>query len=110
MGNPGNIAVSDEHTVADVRDRWVSTDERAHRVRVQYTERAGSTLWRFPGSPSFVKPAKTALKKARCKVGATRKTRSTKVKKGRVIAFARTAGKSIPTSTAVGIKVSRGRK
>jgi beta-lactam-binding protein with PASTA domain len=56
-----------------------------------------------------VKAAQSALKKAGCKVGSTRNARSSKVKKGRVVSLSSTAGKSIPTTTRVHIKVSRGR-
>ncbi|MDA0172618.1 PASTA domain-containing protein [Solirubrobacter taibaiensis] len=216
------VTFSGEHAIADVRDRWVSTDEQAHRVRVEYSHRAEANRWRFPGSPVFrapeatepgasellvhdgtptqavgslkldpaperfsfpvpstraaetlnlttptdvrrsfgvgenviqqpepmpqpgpgpgpgapedpsdpqpdhpgiyrctvpkvkagatVKAAQAAIKAGNCKVGTTRKTRSTKVKKGRVVALSRKAGTKLPRGTKVGIKVSRGRR
>lgn len=53
---------------------------------------------------------RTALKRAGCSAGRTHKRRSAKVKRGRVIGLARTAGTSLPPNHLVGIKVSRGRR
>ena len=223
------VTFSGEHAVADVRDRWVSTDEGPHRIRLEYAEQAAPALWRFPGFAGFRKPvagervvphgpgtvlvhdgstaqavgaltydpapeafvfsdsdrateiltldtpaavrrtftlgenviqpdveppvitverrgpservtvreqgrqeprpqpvnrcvvprvrvgaklsaAKSALKKAGCTPGKVSRARSAKVKKGRVVRLSRSAGKQLPAGTAVGIKVSRGRR
>ena len=50
------MSLTREHSIADVRDRWVSTDGRAHQVHVRYSARASDAkaaedpLWRFPGA------------------------------------------------------------
>ena len=52
-----------EHSIADVRDRWVSSDGRPHQILLRYTERAQepakaveeAPLWRFPGDATFTK-------------------------------------------------------
>ena len=58
-----------------------------------------------------VKSARSALKKAGCKTArSTRKARSAKVRKGRVVSLSRKAGASVPIDAAITIKVSSGRK
>ena len=54
------ISLTREHSIADVRDRWVSSDGLAHQVRARYTadmpparEKAEGPQWRFPGDPAF---------------------------------------------------------
>ena len=51
------IVLTAAHAVADIRDRWVSTDGRAHTVGAFYTALApakiGPPLWRFPGDALF---------------------------------------------------------
>jgi hypothetical protein len=50
------IAFTHEHAVADVADRWLSTDGAPHRLRVVYTQGTGEVekpLWRLPGTPLF---------------------------------------------------------
>jgi glucodextranase-like protein len=55
------VALGREHSIADVRDRWVSTDGRAHQVQVRYSVKeqdakaAEDPLWRFPGDAAFRK-------------------------------------------------------
>ncbi|WP_028062272.1 hypothetical protein [Solirubrobacter soli] len=48
------IAFTEHHAVADVRDQWVSSDGRPHRIRITHLHGATKTLWRFPGSPAFL--------------------------------------------------------
>lgn len=46
------VAFTEHHAVSDVRDQWVTTDGRPHRVRL--TALHGSpALWRFPGTTTF---------------------------------------------------------
>ncbi len=54
------ISLTREHSIADVRDRWVSSDGLAHQVRARYTadlpparRKAEGPQWRFPGDPAF---------------------------------------------------------
>ena len=52
------ISLTREHSIADVRDRWVSSDGLAHQVRARYTAdvpraKAEGPQWRFPGDPAF---------------------------------------------------------
>ena len=55
-----------------------------------------------------VKAARAAIRKAGCKPS-TRRVRSRKVRKGRVVGLSRKAGTVVPLGTAVRIRVSRGR-
>ena len=55
-----------------------------------------------------VKAARAAIRKAGCRPG-TRRVRSRKVRKGRVVGLSRKAGTVVPLGTAVRIRVSRGR-
>jgi hypothetical protein len=59
------VALTREHSIADVRDRWVSSDGRPHQVAAKYTVKvqeerkaAEDPLWRFPGDAAFRKYAK----------------------------------------------------
>ena len=50
------ITFDAQHAIADVTDRWISTDGRAHRLRLAYEHDADESdrpLWRFPGDPRF---------------------------------------------------------
>jgi len=50
------ITFDAEHAIADVDDRWISTDGQAHRLRLAYEHDADESdrpLWRFPGDPRF---------------------------------------------------------
>ena len=50
------ITLTREHSIADVRDRWVSTDGSPHQLRVEYTAagvKSPVPLWRFPSDPAF---------------------------------------------------------
>ena len=51
------VALTAAHAVADIRDRWVSSDGRAHAVGAFYTALAPAKieppLWRFPGDALF---------------------------------------------------------
>jgi hypothetical protein len=55
------ISLTREHSIADVRDRWVSSDGRPHYVLARYSVRMNEVkavddpLWRFPGDAAFRK-------------------------------------------------------
>ena len=58
-----------------------------------------------------VRSARAALKKAGCKVArSTRRARSAKVRRGRVISLSRRPGASVPIDAAITIKVSSARR
>jgi hypothetical protein len=61
-------------------------------------------------SGAKLKAAKAAIRKGNCNVGTTRKVRSAKVKKGRVVGLSRKGGTKLTRGARVGIKVSRGRR
>jgi glucodextranase-like protein len=46
------VAFTEHHAVSEVRDQWISTDGRAHRIRLVALHGTPS-LWRFPGSAGF---------------------------------------------------------
>jgi hypothetical protein len=52
------VLLTREHSVTDVRDRWVSADGQAHAVRALYAvdveaAKAEAPVWRFPGDADF---------------------------------------------------------
>jgi hypothetical protein len=55
------ISLTREHSIADIRDRWVSSDGRAHAVLARYgikeqdVKAAEDPLWRFPGDAAYRK-------------------------------------------------------
>jgi hypothetical protein len=55
------ISLTREHSIADIRDHWVSSDGRPHHVLTRYgvktqeVKAAEDPLWRFPGDAAFRK-------------------------------------------------------
>ena len=52
------ITLTRQHSVADVRDRWISSDGRPHQIVAQYSAmsqeaKAEAPEWRFPGDTAF---------------------------------------------------------